>query len=233
MTDSLRGITELERIDILDAAIRLYQPELRAKRTNAGEILKAYEKEIAAMGGDMTFAISSGVKQDAMGCSVSEKVDDLPSPANPSEISETASIGVTKEPRAESVNSEQQGSVSAKAPTGLTHAPSDIQSGISGLDDATLTELHDEMSLLLLNSENDSHQEDVTEILELMKPYLRTTEPKYKDKCPNGCPLCTLKPVSVSLSDVMNTAYKATMLDAEDLKAVIKCAYDAAGVNYD
>lgn len=41
--------TEIEKIDALDAAIRLYQPELRSKRTNAGDILKAYEETIAAM----------------------------------------------------------------------------------------------------------------------------------------------------------------------------------------
>lgn len=52
-------------------------------------------------------------------------------------------------------------------------------------------------------------------LIEAIRPYLRTS-----------------KPVSVSLSDVMNEAYKATMLDVEDLKAVIKCAYDAAGVSY-
>jgi hypothetical protein len=44
-------------------------------------------------------------------------------------ITAIQSIGVTKEPRAESVNSEQQGSVSAEVPTDRNHAPSEYKGG--------------------------------------------------------------------------------------------------------
>src|SRR6185436_13747971 len=49
-------------------------------------------------------------------------------------IKKMQSIGVTKEPAAKSVNSEQQGSVSAQAPTERNHAPSDITSEILVVD---------------------------------------------------------------------------------------------------
>lgn len=42
-------ISYMDKTDALDAAIRLYQPELKAQRTNAGSILEAYENAIAAL----------------------------------------------------------------------------------------------------------------------------------------------------------------------------------------
>lgn len=45
-------LSYMDKTDALDSAIRLYHPELRAKRTNAGSILDAYEKAIRAMGSE-------------------------------------------------------------------------------------------------------------------------------------------------------------------------------------
>ena len=45
--DTGMGVIFTDRVDALDAAMRLYLPELKGKRTNAGLILMEYEETIA------------------------------------------------------------------------------------------------------------------------------------------------------------------------------------------
>lgn len=78
MTDSLN-----DRIDVLDAAIRLYQPSLRSARTNAGEILAAYEAAIVAMGDasarkDEEVGVSAATVPETLGTSsvISREISD-------------------------------------------------------------------------------------------------------------------------------------------------------------
>lgn len=159
-----------------------------------------------------------------------------------SDIKETQSIGVTKEPRAESVNSEQQGSVSAQAPTERNHAPSDIQRGeISLVEQRVKTEIAHVLWKNLGHEPQESIDFWAGFILARIRPYLRNQEPEMTMHITDmtgkthSFPVSEPKPVSVSLercSDALRMTAITGFLSGPDRKRVAKAVLDAAGVKY-
>lgn len=64
-----------------------------------------------------------------------------------------------------------------------------------------------------------------------------TPNPKYKDKCPNGCSLCTTEPVSLAQIQklIQKTVEDASLAETSDeafYKTIAEAVLDAAGVKY-